>query len=484
MPTPEEIRRRFVGMVLRERYRLDDLIGYGGMGAVFRATDQQLGRQVAVKVIWNDDVPPSWRARFVREARLPSHIRDANVVVVHDLSLHVDPDSGRELDFIVMELLDGEDVAAWLRRRGSIDLAQAIEILLQAARGVAAVHRGGIVHRDVKPRNLVAVPVDTGGVLVKVVDFGIAKSLATVDEFGDITVGPGFMGSAPYASPEQLHGRSELGPASDVFSLGVVAYELLTGVLPFSEQDRARLSQNLPVPVVRPSRWNPTIPSQVEAVVLRCLEADPADRYADARALVDALTIALVAAGPLAAPVADEGTFQPPEWTEPDLTVLHGGGSSDRAAPGGQDGIGAASGRNGAGGENGNGGSGGNDDSGQKSVDRRVNQTDPRPARWRPGRRTWAAAAGLAAVAALAGLSQTEGGASMFGALADRFNRPGMIRPGRPLVGELEGGDSVAAGKRYDVYRYRGEVGKSFTFSLDSAAFDGELEWGRVADGA
>lgn len=467
MLTPDEI-RRYIGMVLGGRYRLNELIGQGGMGAVFRATDPTLTREVAVKVISVGEVPDRelHRSRFVREARLAANIRHPNVVVVHDFGTHSDASAGVELDYIVMELLPGEDLAKWLPRLSPADLSSSIDILVQAARGLAAGHRRSITHRDVKPRNFVVCHGDApGAVDVKVVDFGIAKSHLPSDDPTDNTI-PGFVGSERYASPEHLRGGARPSPAWDVFSLGVVAYEVLSGSYPFTDDDRTRLRQQLQVQPRSPRALNPAIPPAVEAVVLRCLRPDPADRYPDAGAVAAALEGAWTGS----APAATDGTLVVPQWMEIDGTMPY---RADPAPVRGQPRAVAAAPAH-ADAQSPPAGSGEAED-----ADRTA---DPAPGPTAPARsRSWAG------VAALAGLVVLVLGAVVAAGMAIAANRdvPGAIELGRPLRGELVDGDSItAAGKRFDEYRYQGEEGKAITFTLDSAGFDAELEWGRVENGA
>jgi serine/threonine protein kinase len=439
--TTEELRRQFSGRLLAGRYRLDELVGHGGMGAVFRATDERLERQVAVKVILveNTTEPVTFRQRFTREARMAARIQQhPNVVTVHDFGTDVEPGTGHQLDYIVMELLRGESLAEWLPANPAADMALLGDILTQAARGVAAGHRAGVIHRDVKPRNLIVLPGDgVRRVVVRVVDFGIAKPRPGGADISEITVGGGFVGSARYASPEQLQGQNDLGPESDVFSLGVLGYELLAGSPPFTEADRTRLSQSLHVPLRPPTVLNPAVPGAVENVLLRCLELSPGDRFADADALATALEEAWRTAAAL-------------DRTEVDATVLR-----ENAIP-----------------------------VEPPTEERRRGSTTIAPARWRPGVRTWVAAAAATAVIALGALASGTGMSSMslMGFLGPRAPRD--LFEGTPVEGSLGRRDStLASGGRFDVYRYRGLAGEPLTLTLASEGFEGTLEWGRVRDG-
>ena len=278
------------GRVLADRYRIEEVIGRGGMGAVYRATDQRLNRPVAVKVITAGAADPATRerlrARFRHEANaaasLPHH---PNVVPVYDYG--TDDELG--LDYIVMELLRGEDLATRLQGGGVPPMAEALRILQHAARGVAVGHRAGLIHRDVKPGNVFLVR-QGDDEEVRVLDFGIAKAMADEDT---ASAGLTHDGRAPlspaYASPEQLRGDVRLTPASDVFSLGALGFQLLTGTRPFTDADRARMSAGLEVPVPALRARNPRIPAEVEDVIRRALAPDPAQRYTDANALANAI---------------------------------------------------------------------------------------------------------------------------------------------------------------------------------------------------
>ncbi len=284
-----------IGRQLGGRYRIEEVIGRGGMGAVYRAVDERLGRQVALKVITasgtgDPEARDRLRARFFREARsaaaLPHH---PNVVPVYDYG----SDEELGLDYLVMELLRGSDLASRLGRSGPPPLAASLKILLEAARGVAVGHRQGLIHRDVKPGNIFLAEGPGDEVQVRVVDFGIAKLADEEDTLSQLTQDGRVPHSPAYASPEQLRGLTQLTPASDVFSLGAVGYQMLTGQRPFSDSDRNRFSLGMPVepPPLRP--LNPAIPAGAEAVVRRALSFDPEDRYADSGEMATALESAL-----------------------------------------------------------------------------------------------------------------------------------------------------------------------------------------------
>src|SRR3954469_1097175 len=265
-----------------DRYRLDRRLGVGGMATVQLAFDTRLERNVAVKLLAEHLAEdPSFVSRFRREAMAAAKLVHPNIVQVFDFG--TDETSGRQ--FIAMEFVDGNSCAELLRDRGPMTPRQAVDILTQACRGLDYAHRNGVVHRDVKPGNLM---VNTDGV-VKRADFGIAKAA----EQSDITKVGSVLGTAAYLSPEQARGEPA-GPASDLYALGVVAYQLLAGRLPYdaaSLTDLARLQETSPPP--RLDELNPDVPSPLAEAIMVALHRDPERRYADAaemeHALVDAL---------------------------------------------------------------------------------------------------------------------------------------------------------------------------------------------------
>jgi hypothetical protein len=280
------------GHTLVKRYRIEEVCGRGGFAVVYRATDTRLGRPVAVKVITLTAEDPEhrevMRERLHKEARaaasLPHH---PNLVTVHDVG--TDPQLG--LDFLVMELLQGENLSQALQR-GRPPLPRALRILRDAAEGLAVGHRAGLVHRDVKPGNIfLAAPHDGGdpdAFRVCLLDYGIAQA---IEDDQTVTRGMGGNPLSPaFASPEQLRGDRDLSPATDVFSLGVVGYQLLTGERPFaSEPGQVPTGWTVRTPL---RELAPEVGAGVEAVVMRAMSVDPNDRFVDADAFVDALDAA------------------------------------------------------------------------------------------------------------------------------------------------------------------------------------------------
>ncbi|MFL5384905.1 MAG: serine/threonine-protein kinase [Longimicrobiaceae bacterium] len=279
------------GRTLAGRYLIEAVIGRGGMGAVYRAVDERLSRPVAVKVVGAVTTDPAehdrLRARFHREARAAAALRHANVVQVHDFG--TDPEL--DLDFLVMELLHGEDLSARLMRGGAPPLPASLSILRQAARGLAAGHRAGMVHRDVKPGNLF-LEEDEGhdGVHVRVLDFGIAQVGGEEGTVTQLTVYGRSPFSPAYASPEQLRGDEQITAASDVFSLAAVGYHLVTGTRPFTSADPARALSEVADAVRLLRQRAPALDDTTHAVLVRALSRAPAERFPHAGAMADALS--------------------------------------------------------------------------------------------------------------------------------------------------------------------------------------------------
>jgi serine/threonine protein kinase len=251
------------------RYRLEQQLGRGGMATVHRAWDTELHRPVAIKVLSETlAADPGLRERFVREARAAARLSHPNVVAVFD----VGDDGG--LPYFVMECVDG----GTLEGRGPLAPDEAVALVAQAARGLAHAHELGLVHRDVKPGNLLVRADGT----VKVADFGIAR--ATDDS--RLTQAGTILGTAAYLAPEQAAG-AEATPATDVYALGAVLYELLAGRPPRTVRTLADLTYDEPVTPVRDLA--PAVPPAIEDVVMRCLAREPRYRPQDARALVHEL---------------------------------------------------------------------------------------------------------------------------------------------------------------------------------------------------
>src|SRR4051812_39372812 len=270
-----------------DRYRLERRLGAGGMSTVELAFDTRLERYVAVKLLAEHLAQDSsFVARFRREALSAARLVHPNVVQVFDFGL--DDETGRQ--FIVMEYVDGQSCAEILRDEGQLEVDDAVGVLTQACRGLDYAHRNGVVHRDVKPGNLLR----SRDRVVKLADFGIAKAA----EQSDITKVGSVVGTAAYLSPEQARGEPA-GPASDLYALGVVSYQLLAGRLPYeaaSLTDLARQQDTTPPP--RLDEINPDVSPALADAIMVALHRDPEHRYADAADMETALGDALQGRGP------------------------------------------------------------------------------------------------------------------------------------------------------------------------------------------
>lgn len=263
-----------IGQTL-DRYRIESILGEGGMGIVYQARDTELNRVVAIKVLAPDRVADTDRVRrFVREARAASALNHPNIVTVFDIR----HDAG--VDFIVMEYLEGATLDRLIPATG-MPLPRALRYAIDIAGALAAAHDAGIVHRDLKPLNVIVSPDDR----VKVLDFGLAKLTEPGGEQSGATetallTEPGkVMGTTAYMSPEQAEGRSVDG-RSDVFSFGIILYEMLTGRRPFTGDSSVKvLAQIVSHDPPAPTSLNPSIPVEVERLVMRCLRRDAARRY-------------------------------------------------------------------------------------------------------------------------------------------------------------------------------------------------------------
>lgn len=265
--------------VLGERYELLDPIGRGGMATIYRGRDTRMDRAVAIKVlreVYSTD--PKFVTRFQREAKAASALQHPNIVQVYDYG----QTDGNY--FIVMELVEGTDLRRYLRSRGVLDVDRAIIIAHDVALGLGAAHRRSIVHRDVKPQNIL---VGKGG-SIKLTDFGIASVYKDINAERLTTTGM-TLGTVQYYAPEQAQGEI-VSPAADVYALGIVMYEMLTGRTPFDGDTPVAVAmQHIQDPPVPPSELNPGIPQALEDIILRCLEKIPEMRFRDGSQLARAL---------------------------------------------------------------------------------------------------------------------------------------------------------------------------------------------------
>jgi predicted Ser/Thr protein kinase len=264
------------------RYQIRELLGRGGMGAVYRAFDPQLGREVAIKVLkGRGRRSEDQRARFLREAEVLARLRHPHVVALHEVG---------ELDgalYLVLDLVEGETLEARLRRMGPLDVSEALRITTQLARALVQVHERGALHRDLKPENVLL----DGELRPLLTDFGLAFDFESEDRLSKTG---NFMGTPGFASPEQARGdRGAVAAPTDVFGLGAILYACLTGRAPFAGATLlmvvAATQQGTPD---LPSSDRPDVPRALDAICMRCLEKDPQDRYPSAAALLEALEAA------------------------------------------------------------------------------------------------------------------------------------------------------------------------------------------------
>jgi serine/threonine protein kinase len=276
-----------VGEVLAGKYRVEGILGAGGMGVVVAAHHLQLDERVALKFLLPEaSLNQEAMTRFAREAKAAVKIKSEHVARVIDVGTL---ETGAP--YIVMEFLEGRDLAAWIHERGPLRIEQAIEFVLQASEAIAEAHSLGIVHRDLKPANLFVVRRNDGLDSVKVLDFGISKfagSAGQHDMAGTRT--SVVMGSPYYMSPEQMRSAKDVDPTSDIWALGIILYELLSGRTPFMGDTFPEICIKVstePPPPLRQVR--PEVPPALQAVVAKCLEKERRNRYRDVAELAFAL---------------------------------------------------------------------------------------------------------------------------------------------------------------------------------------------------
>ena len=295
----------YLGGVLGS-YRVLELLGKGGMGYVFRAEHVRLGREVALKLLRADYASRRDAvARFFQEARTVNRVRHRNIVDVTDF---VELDDGTT--FIIMEMLSGTSLGAWAK--AGVELPRALAVLAQICDGLAAAHQVGVIHRDLKPDNVIVLPTHDGAELVKLLDFGVAKLVNPADEdVGLETAAGSVIGTPAYMSPEQAGGML-VDARSDIYALGAIMYEMFCGQpmfrgRSFGEYVRKHLTES-PVPP-RQTAGGAQLAPELEAVILRCVDKDPDHRFADIAALRDVLL------GLLATPIAEPNGQHAPTAT-------------------------------------------------------------------------------------------------------------------------------------------------------------------------
>lgn len=290
-PAGAEVHGLAPGQVLLDKYEVETLLGAGGMGIVARARHRVLDRPVVIKLLKTPHASEEAVRRFLREARAAAAIESAHVVRVIDAGL-----LDRKRPYLVLEHLEGRDLAAELSERGRLPAAEAVELALQCAEALALAHARGIVHRDIKPANLFISRDADGGPQLKVLDFGIAKALSDSDiatEDGSLTESSAVIGSPRYMSPEQLQDSSEVDGRTDIWALGAVLYELVSGKPAFDGPNLAVLATKILTQPCTPVReLAPDAPEEVAVVIERCLQKDRAERYASVVELGHALVAA------------------------------------------------------------------------------------------------------------------------------------------------------------------------------------------------
>ncbi|MDY6893567.1 MAG: protein kinase [Chloroflexota bacterium] len=260
-----------VGMTIDERYKLERLLGQGGMGSVYLASDELLGRQVVIKIMHGGPMAKQNAARFFREARSLAHLNHPNIVTLYDYGWY------HEQAYLVMEFAAGVNLRAILGGKGeTVDvkrrwtIREALNVAIVVANALSYAHRQGIIHRDIKPENIII------GDQIKLTDFGIAK----IRQYPSITMIADVMGTPVYMAPEQALGK-EIDERTDLYSFGVVLYEMLTGWPPFSPSDEVSIvSQHLQITPVPPSLRNPEIPKRLDRLILKMLSKDSYKRPA------------------------------------------------------------------------------------------------------------------------------------------------------------------------------------------------------------
>ncbi|WP_437306707.1 serine/threonine protein kinase [Sorangium sp. So ce388] len=280
-----------LGKVLNQKFKIHSLLATGGMGVIYRGEQIALERQVAIKVLTptnsSNQIDPNFHKRFFLEASILARLQHPNIVTVFDYGRveNMEP----ERYFMAMEFLEGETLFRRLRKAGRLSAPDAMGVARQIARGLREAHKHGVVHRDLKPSNVMLVPGEDTGELVKILDFGLVKVLA--DDSEELTQQGSFLGSPRFMSPEQIsHGKVDL--RTDVYSLGVIVYQMLCGKVPFEAQNSVQiLIAHLQQPVPRMRERNPEadVPEPLEAFVLRCLSKEPDGRPANMEAFIRGL---------------------------------------------------------------------------------------------------------------------------------------------------------------------------------------------------
>ena len=276
--------------MINGKFRVDAVLARGGMGKIYRAEQVPLGRKVALKVLrsrFADDEPDdaSFQKRFFLEASILSRLQHANIVTLYDYGRIEGAEA--EQYFMAMEYLAGETLSQRIRGRGALPAPEAVGIFRQIARGLREAHKNGVVHRNLKPSNIMLVPDDEGAEVVKILDFGIGK--VVTDDAEELTQEGAFLGSPRYMAPEQIASEGKVDERTDIYALGVIMFECLAGKTPFEGETSVNLMMahcSAPVPAIRQRNPAADVPEVLEALVRHALEKEPARRPAGMDALM------------------------------------------------------------------------------------------------------------------------------------------------------------------------------------------------------
>ncbi len=290
----------FVGKTLGGRYLLKTIVGAGGFGAVFEGEDTRIKKRVAVKLLFSDMLRDHEVViRFKLEAEAASQVGHANIINITDFDFTDDTTA-----YMVMEFLEGEDLAHLIRRAVEPDLARMVRLCAQACRGLGAAHRKGIVHRDLKPGNIFVNQREGVAEQVKVVDFGISRASELDDDSERLTKTGQILGTPYYMAPEQADGIREVDGRTDIYAMGIILFEACTGDLPFKARTPIGLiTKHASVMPQPPVELNPEVPELLNNTILKALEKDPEDRFADMVEMEQALLHCLAVLDPTAAAV-------------------------------------------------------------------------------------------------------------------------------------------------------------------------------------
>lgn len=279
--------QKYVNQIIDGRYRILKLLGEGGMGVVYLGENLRLGRKVAVKLLhseWLDDITTV--KRFFREAKVAAGLRHTNIINVLDVG-----ESQMNEPYIVLEYLEGETLSELLKRTGPLDLETTLNIIEPVLEALHVTHKKGIVHRDLKPDNIFLSCPSKNDVVVKLIDFGISKNLETQDS-NMLTLQGTMLGTPMYMSPEQIYNDRNLDHRSDLYSLGVIFYRMLTNTLPFRAQSHTelitRILNDSPLP---PCEAYPAFPMEAEPIISKLLRKNPQERFSRAKSVLAALKL-------------------------------------------------------------------------------------------------------------------------------------------------------------------------------------------------